>query len=74
MMKVDETVSSLCSEIDTLREERDFWLKRYQDLKEKYDALVTNDVKFTDMMQLALVAVALKDEELAKYVAGENVI
>ncbi len=68
-MKVDEMVSSLCSEIDILREDRDFWLKQYQDLKEKYDALAINNVKFADMMQLALVAVALNDEELAKHVA-----
>jgi len=71
-MKIDEMVSSLCSEVDTLREDRDFWLKQYQDLKEKYDALVTNDVKFADMMQLGMVAVALNNEELAKYIAGKR--
>lgn len=53
-MKIDEIVSSLCSEIDILREDRDYWLKQYQDIKEKYDASVMNSVKFADQMHAGL--------------------
>jgi hypothetical protein len=72
MKKIDEMVSSLCEEIDILRDDSEYWKQQYEDLKVKYDASVMTSIRQSKAVGLGMVAIATNDKDLAESVSKWN--
>lgn len=71
-MRIDGIIVELCTEIDTLTEECAYWKTEYEKIKVKYDKSIMTSINQSHAMGLGMLAIATKDEELAKSISKWN--
>lgn len=71
-MRIDSLIYNLCEEIDTLKEDVEYWKSKYEEMNKKYNDSLDASIKYSHKMGLSMVAIATNDRELSEKIANSD--